>query len=353
MRLLNPKMPLVLAPLVLAVLLLSACSRVGGARDEFHPEGAPPVVVEPREVAEAMITARDVDRHVAFLADDSRRGRGTPSEGLERAAAWIAEEFQLAGLEPAGDSGGYLQYWSYAAGPGEDPVQVPNVVGFLPGADLTRAAEYVLVVAHYDHLGVGEAVDGDSIYNGADDNASGVAALVEVVQAFGAFPDPPPRPVAFLAVSGNEDGLLGSTWFAEHPTLRLENAVAVLNLDMVGRNRRDSIGVVGYGYSELGPLVRDVADAHDALGLHVAPADDGQFQEGDQWPFARLGIPAVHFFAGSHEDHQTPSDESGSVDVDKVAAVARLAFFTAHRLASGEITPEWTAAGRKVVSRPD
>ncbi|MFW6331588.1 MAG: M28 family peptidase, partial [Gemmatimonadota bacterium] len=236
-------------------------------------------------------------------------------------------------------------------------VLVPNVVGRLPGNDLTRADEYVVLVAHFDHLGVGEPdASGDSVYNGADDNASGVAALVEVAEAFAALPEPPARPVLFLAVSGTEREMLGSTWYAAHPTVTLSRAVAVLNIDMIGRNAPDSIGVVGYRSSSLGPLVEELAAAAPDLGLVVQPDSAPErdlFSRGDHLPFARRGIPAIRVFSGLHDDYHTPADEAAAVDDRKVARVARLVFLTALRLASQDRRPAWTEAGREAIRPPE
>lgn len=344
-------------PLLATGLLASAsaatCTPVGGAGEEFRAEDAPPIVVTPDDVAWQEIDAPDARRHVGFLASDSRLGRATPSPGLERSAAWLAEELHGAGLEPAGDDGGYLQYWPYEGAASDSVALVPNVVARLAGSDPARAGEYVILVAHYDHLGVGEPDErGDSIYNGADDNASGVAALLEVAQAFGALPEAPPRPVLFVAVSGEEEGLLGSAWFATHPTVDLAEAVAAINMDMIGRNHPDSIRVIGHGYSTLGPLIERVAAGAPRLGLDVGAdrqADAAFFERSDNISFARLGIPAVTLFAGLHDDYHAPSDEPGKVDPEKIARVARLVFLTAHRLASGDVEVEWTAAGREAV----
>lgn len=515
-----------LTPLIPALLFLlapiSGCTLVGGPGEEFRSGGAQPRVVTPDEIARSHIEARDVSGHIRFLASDARRGRGTPSEGLERSAAWLADAFHEAGLSPAGQDGGFLQYWPYdrvalladetrvewgtgsleygrdfaalpsnrggegsmiylgwaqdapdsmdlAAGriavvllagesqeawrwpitvrrtlitaaragalgvafvldpvfdeaalqrltaqfqiPAAEPhavplffvresaaaalvqaggsdlprlaaatrsgdrtpvlldaapvrvaapaekisVQVPNVVGHLPAGDTTRKEEYIILVAHYDHLGVGEPnEDGDSIYNGADDNASGVAALVEVAKAFAALPERTSRPLLFLATGGEEHGLLGATWFVSNPTVFLSKAVAVLNMDMIGRNHPDSIGVTGYGHSSLGPLIEEVASTTPQLGLAITPDPhpmENLFQRSDHFVFARRGTPAVNFFSGLHEDYHTPDDEMARIDADKVARVARLIFLTAHRLASEDITPEWTDSGRAAIRR--
>lgn len=313
---------------------------VRGSDHEFRGEDAPSPTITPYQVAERLIVASDAERHVRFLASDDRRGRGMGSDGLERAAAWLATEFRLAGLAPAGDHGGYLQYWPYENGrvgaPGsESAVQVPNVVARAGGADAARAGEYVVVVAHYDHLGIGEPTeDGDSIYNGADDNASGVAALVQVARAVGAVSDQLSRPILFLAVSGSEDGQLGTRWFVEHPTVPLDDVVAALDLDMVGGNHPETIGVLGS--DSLAAIIAGLAADTRQLRLDVVPDPPGagQVRPGDHTVFSRRGIPAVRFFAGLHDAYHTPSDEARGVDIDKVARVARLVFLTVHHLAT-------------------
>ncbi len=344
----NHTRPFSALPLGALIAAIAGCTMVGGPAEEFRGADEPVPAPTPYEVAQRHIDAADAARHVSFLAADDRRGRGTSGKGLERAAAWIATEFQRAGLEPAGDSSGYLQYWPYrngqpgAAGSRESKL-VPNVVGRLPGARPTQAGEYVILVAHYDHLGVGPAQEGDdSVYNGADDNASGVAALVEVAQAMGALSAPLPRPVLFLAVAGSEAGLLGSTWFADHPSIPLSDAVAVLDLDMVGRNHPDTIGVVGAGSAGLRALMRRLAGEVPRIRLQVVSDPPGapELRAGDHTVFADRGIPAARVTSGLHADYHTPDDERNAVAPDKIARVARLVFLTAHHLATGGGLPE-------------
>src|SRR5690606_11898205 len=130
-----------------------------------------------------------------------------------------------------------------------------------------------------DHVGIGRPdASGDSIYNGADDNASGTAALLEVAEAFASLPEAPARSLLFLAVSGEEKGLLGSQYFSDHPTVPIEQMVANINVDMIGRKAPDSIVVIGQEYSSLGPLVREVAAERPELGLVVSE---------DIWPEER------------------------------------------------------------------
>lgn len=229
---------------------------------------------------------------------------------------------------------------------GEDP---PNVAGILRGSDPRLRGTYVVFSAHMDHVGVGRPdASGDSIYNGADDDASGTSAILEIAEAFAALPEPPARSIMFLAVSGEEKGLLGSSWFADHPTVPLESIVANVNIDMIARNAPDSIVVIGQEYSSLGPLVQSVARENPQLGLTVSEdiwPEERFFFRSDHFSFARKDIPALFFFAGVHEDYHRPSDEVETIDADKTARVARLIFYTAHRIAADPRAPEWTEEG--------
>jgi hypothetical protein len=225
----------------------------------------------------------------------------------------------------------------------------PNVVAMLRGSDPELADTYVVFSAHMDHVGVGTAnAAGDSIYNGADDDASGTSALVEMAEAFATLEEAPRRSLVFLNVSGEEKGLLGSRWFTDHPTVPIEGIVANVNMDMIGRNAPDSIVVIGQEYSTLGPLVRQVATEHAELGLTVSTdlwPEERFFFRSDHFNFARLEIPALFFFAGVHEDYHQPSDEVEKIDAQKAARVARLAFWTAYAIADSPTAPEWSEQG--------
>lgn len=256
-----------------------------------------------------------------------------------RAAQGSLEAVQLPGLTVA--MGARVQVI--------EPALAPNVVGILPGSDPALRDTYVVFSAHMDHVGVGRPDErGDSIYNGADDNASGTAAVLEVAQAFASLSQRPPRSLVFLLVSGEEKGLLGSEWFVDHPTIPLDRVVANINVDMIGRNSPDSIVVIGQEYSSLGQLVHEVAARHPELRLVVAPdiwPEQRFFFRSDQFNFMRQEIPALFFFAGIHDDYHRPSDEVEKIDTDKAARVARLIFYTANEIATRAEPPAWTPQG--------
>ncbi|MDX1675556.1 MAG: M20/M25/M40 family metallo-hydrolase [Longimicrobiales bacterium] len=234
-----------------------------------------------------------------------------------------------------------------------DDARPPNVVGVLRGRDPVLRDRYVVVTAHMDHVGVGQPDEtGDSIYNGADDDASGTAALVEVAEALAGLETRPRRSVMFVAVSGEEKGLLGSAWFVDHPPVPVESMVANVNLDMVGRNAPDSIVVIGQEYSSMGPLVRAIAADNPGLGLTVSEdlwPEERFFFRSDHFPFAAKEIPALFFFAGTHEDYHRPSDEIDDIDTDKVARVGRLVLYLVHAIADAEEPPMWDPQGLETV----
>ena len=220
----------------------------------------------------------------------------------------------------------------------------PNVMGILRGSDPELRNEYVLVSAHMDHLGVGAALEGDSIYNGADDNASGTAAVLEIAEAVASLEVAPKRSLLFLTVSGEEKGLLGSAWFVHHPPIPLDRIVANLNIDMIGRNWEDTIAVIGKPYSSLGSLIDSVAGARPDLNLTVVgdlwPAARF-FWRSDHFNFARKGIPALFFFNGVHEDYHRPSDEVDKIKEEKAARITRLILEVALAVANAEEPPRW------------
>lgn len=223
-----------------------------------------------------------------------------------------------------------------------------NALALLQGADPSLADQLVVVTAHIDHVGVGRPDEaGDSIYNGADDNASGTVGLLEIAEAFAALEQPSPRPVLFAAVSGEELGLLGSRWLADHLPDGTR-AVANVNLDMISRNAPDTLAVVGQALSDLGPLLHRVAGEHPELGFTIVETVNPELpiiRMSDQAAFLDRGVPALFFNSGLHPDLHQPSDEADRSDPDKMARAARLAFLLTHAIARLPAPPALTEAG--------
>jgi Zn-dependent M28 family amino/carboxypeptidase len=307
--------------LLAAVALVAATARCGDGP------------TAPGAGAAGSITAADIRHRVGLLADDSMRGRWTPSPELEKVAAYIAGEFARLGLRGAGPAGDMV--WRYPVVGGS----APNVIGVLDGGDSGLAGEVVLVVAHMDHKGVDVPVNGDSIYNGADDNASGTAGMLEIAEAFAELS--PRRTIAFIAFSGEERGLWGSTNYVGDPAIPLAQTAAVINLDMISRNDPGSVGVTGLDSSSLGGVFAEVARAHRELGLAALPFVD--VGRSDHQPFAQRAVPYLLFFAGLHQDYHRPSDTVDRINSDKAARVARLAFYSALEIANQATRPVWHA----------
>jgi hypothetical protein len=321
--------------------LFVLCAVVGAL-----PLPAPAAAQDPR-----LVTAELIARHVGALAADSMRGRATPSPELEKAAAYVAEAFRRAGLDSAGDSGAYVQRYPIGRDSTAPRPLAPNVVAVLHGRDPALQGTFVAVVAHMDHLGVRRPVGGDSIYNGADDNASGTAGVLALAEAFAAQPVRPRRSVLFLVVSGEERGLLGARAFVARPSVPLDSIVGLVNLDMIGRNRPNSVFLNGWGKSSVSDLVRRLAAVHPELGLAVGPDEEDRPQtpaDSDHYPFQHEGVPYVFFYTGDHADYHRPSDEPARMDADKAARVTRLALYTLWAMADQRARPKWDTEARRI-----
>jgi hypothetical protein len=212
-----------------------------------------------------------------------------------------------------------------------DVITAHNVAALLPGSDPARAHEVVVLTAHMDHVGVNG--DGE-VFNGADDNASGTTTLMMAADVLAARDRAPSRSVLFLAVSGEEKGLLGSEWWVDHPTWPLEDVVANVNMDMVGRNDPDSIGVTpSEEHDAYNTLVQRAMELGPSAGLDVSfKAGEGDYERmvdvyysrSDHKNFSDAGIPVVFFFAGEHEDYHRVGDTYEKIDLGKVGRVVTL-----------------------------
>jgi peptidase M28-like protein len=234
----------------------------------------------------------------------------------------------------------------------------PNVVGMLEGSDAALKKEYVLFTAHMDHIGTPGAGEGcaargsDSICNGADDDGSGTVAVLELAQAFASARERPKRSLVFMTVSGEERGLWGSAYFADHPTVPLASVVADLNSDMVGRNAKDTLAVIGREHSNLGATLDSVAALHPEL--NIKPVGDLWPQEGlyfrsDHYNFAKKGVPILFFTTGLHPDYHQVSDSPEKIDTEKEARFARLVFYLGLAVANAARRPQWKPESYKQI----
>jgi Tol biopolymer transport system component len=311
--------------------LVFASNRGGSVRGETNVfladwvEDVPPLQLAP---ACPLVEPARVSGHVAdytgrYLADDALEGRLAGTQGAECAAEYIAWTFRRLGLAPAGDDGTYFQEVPVASviNPHAPPGSDRNVLGILPGTD-RNATEYLVIGAHFDHVGHGQigSRDPGQIHNGADDNASGVAAMLRIAETLAVGPRPE-RPVLFMAFAAEEMGLIGSMHWTRNPTVPLEDIVAMINLDMVGRLSENGLIVYGTGTAA---EWEDMVGRHlRRTGLEARYVPDG-YGASDQTSFYMNGIPVLHLFTNTHADYHRPSDTWDRIDVDGILTIADL-----------------------------
>jgi len=234
--------------------------------------------------------------------------------------------------------------------------RAPNVAAVLRGSDERLRDEYVVYSAHMDHVGVGAPDEqGDSIWNGADDDASGTATVMEVAQAFSTLEPAPRRSFIFLLVSGEEKGLWGARAFGARPPVPIERMVANLNADMVGRNWPDTIVAIGREHSDLGETLETVNRAHPELGMTAIDdlwPEENFYSRSDHFIFARSGVPILFFFNGTHEDYHRPSDEVDKIDAEKAARIGRLLFYLGAEVANRDRPPQWNPESYERIVQP-
>lgn len=267
---------------------------------------------------------------IRFLADDRLAGRLTGSPGADTAAAYLARRFAEVGLQPAPD--GWFQ--SFTISPDAPTARAAavggavgkNVIGVLPGRDPVLRNESIIIGAHYDHLGGGgygalDAPDSTGkVHNGADDNASGAAALIHIAETLAAAP--PARTVIFIAFSGEELGLFGSAYYVKHPIYPLANTLAMINLDMVGRLRNQRLIVYGTATAREFPALLDSLNTPARFDLRSQ--GDG-YGPSDQSSFFAARRPVLHLFTDLHADYHRTTDDWDKINAPGEAEVVDFA----------------------------
>ncbi|HKC89495.1 MAG TPA: M20/M25/M40 family metallo-hydrolase, partial [Blastocatellia bacterium] len=234
-----------------------------------------------------------------------------------------------------------------------EPATTQNIITVLEGSDPVLKNEYVAISAHYDHLGIGTPVNGDAIYNGADDDGSGTAAVLALAEAFARGPRPK-RTILFIWHCGEERFLWGSRYFTEHPTIPLNQIIADLNMDMIGRTRKEADAnpankmlvkpgeIYVIGSKKMSTELGEISEAVNRSYLHLTfnyqfddPKDTSQlFSRSDHISYARKGIPIIFYYNGEHEDYHQPSDSVEKIDYQNMEKVARTVYATAWELAN-------------------
>jgi Zn-dependent M28 family amino/carboxypeptidase len=309
------------APLVALTVVLYACS-----------SNAPPGTI-PSTASPDRADAHAMRADIVFLASDALAGRGTGTPGNDSAAAYIARRFRALGLTPLDTD--FEQHFvahpliGHNVAPPSLPTQ--NVVALLPGRDSSLRGQFVIVGAHFDHLGRSTqgALDperNDAIRRGADDNASGTAAVLELARLLTA--SPPRRSIVFVAFSGEELGLLGSEYFVSNSPIPLDSSIAMVNFDMVGRLREDRLIVYGVATATELPALLDSANNASQRQWHsplrITALGDG-YGPSDHSSFYARNIPVLHFFTDLHEDYHRASDVVRKINANGEAHVVDVA----------------------------
>lgn len=305
------------------------------------------------------INNKDLYKHIEVLSSDSLEGRETGKPGQKMAAEYIANHFKKIGIPPYKRKTYYQKFkvkserhickcddcdlaFFKRIFKSNQTIRGENVLGYIEGSDLKD--ELLIITAHYDHLGKHDSL----IFNGADDDASGVSAALEIAEAFMLAKKAghgPRRSILIMPVSGEEKGLLGSRYYTDNPIYPLENTVANLNIDMIGRlddwhDNGNYVYLIGsdrlsYDLHNLNEKINDEYIEID-LDYRFNDKDDPNryYYRSDHYNFAKNDIPVIFYFNGVHEDYHKPSDTIEKIDFDKINTISRLIFLTAWEIAN-------------------
>jgi Zn-dependent M28 family amino/carboxypeptidase len=288
------------------------------------------------------ITSTELKKHLYIFASDEFEGRKTGEEGQKKAAKYLVDYYKSLNIS-ATNGMNYLQNIPASYFKGRSKNDSENVLAFIKGSE--KPAEIIVISAHYDHLGTKDGV----IYKGADDDGSGTVAVLEIAQAFKIAKDRgngPKRSILFLNLTGEEVGLMGAKYYAENPVFPLENTVANLNIDMIGRVDEKYTDNPNYVYligadkisNELHQISENVNATYTNLKLDYTFNDESDpnryYYRSDHYQFAKNNIPVIFYFNGVHEDYHKPTDTPDKINYELLAKRAQLVFYTAWEIAN-------------------
>ncbi len=302
------------------------------------------------------ITTDELQQHIEYLSSDSLGGRYPGTEGDRLAAEYILGQFMRNGLTPEADGG--FQYFTVTTSTmdhGEE-TETMNVVASLRGSDPVLKNEYIVIGAHYDHLGTGGEGTGSRepgyrvIHPGADDNASGVAAMIEISEKLASERENIRRSFIFAAFGAEEKGLLGSSWFTRNPVVELESVKAMINLDMVGRKNEDGVVQIGgVGSSAEGEEI--VTGLAADYGFNTRLMHEG-FGPSDHASFFINDIPVFFVTTGAHPEYHTPADTAGLINYEGLQRISYFVTDLAFELGNRDQYLTFTGGGTGVTATP-
>ena len=289
------------------------------------------------------ITEDELKKLVYTLADDKYEGRKTGEKGQKLAAEYIVDYYKKLGISAANSDGNYLQHIPVEYFRQRSEAASENVIAYLKGTE--KPEEYIVISAHYDHLGI----NGEMIYNGADDDASGTSAVILIAKAFKNAVEQgngPKRSIVFLHATGEEEGLMGSRYYSENPIFPLENTVTNLNIDMIGRydkqheDKPEFVYLIGSDKlsSELHELSEATNKKYTNLMLDYTYNDENDpnrfYYRSDHYNFAKNNIPIIFYFTGVHKDYHKETDTADKIRYDLLQKRTQLVFYTAWEIAN-------------------
>ncbi|MDX2042244.1 MAG: M28 family peptidase [Acidobacteriota bacterium] len=394
----------------MVLLLVGVVLQVSSQQAKPKPKSKPgkstvtaPAIAPEVQAALDRISENSLRGHLSFIASDALEGRATPSRGLDIAAEYIAAQFRRAGLEPAGDanSAGEKSFFQtavwkvtkngelYDAAAQDNSVRMrlrapqieqltqtgvitktppvgdqkeetlsfktSNVIGILRGSDPVLKDTYVLVTAHYDHIGMTAAMAGtDTISNGANDDGSGTVSVIELATALASMKTRPKRSIVFMTVFGEERGLLGSRYYGKNPVFPLNKTIADVNLEHVGRtddvegDKSNSATLTGFDFSDMGPIFKR---AGELTGVNVYKHEknsDSFFGRSDNQAMADSGVPAHTLcVAFIFPDYHKVGDHWDKINYPNLAKTNRMIALALTMIANNPEAPKWNEANEK------
>jgi Zn-dependent M28 family amino/carboxypeptidase len=284
-----------------------------------------------QEKKELIVTATELKEWITYLASDEMKGRANGSPEMKAAADWIVGKFRVYGVTPINQDSGYIQNYIFTSRQRTIPER--NVIGIIEGTDPLLKDQFIVLSAHFDHIGIRHGLKPDSINNGADDNAAGICTILGIAETISLSKLKPGRTIVLAAFSGEEYGMRGSRYFVANPPVPLKNIYADLNFEMTGHSEylgRNKYYMTGCSFSNLDDLIGEYNKGTDFQLIDTIPIANMLFNSSDNIAFSRvsvadgitLGIPSGTFATSATADYlHNVTDEAELFDYDNMAAL--------------------------------